>query len=149
MYQQSIYQAQIPSAWKQAKVVALYKGKDEKTDSSSYRGISLTYVASKVLERIVEQVRNFLINNSLIGEEQHGYMPKRSVATNLLQCNENIARNLNANEPCDLILLDFTRAFDKISHDILKIKLNALGITGNLYQWLADFLKNRTQFVVW
>ena len=50
-----------------------------------YRGISLTSVASKVLERIVvEQVRNFLINNSLIGEEQHDYMPKRSVATNLL-----------------------------------------------------------------
>ena len=93
-------------------------------------------------------MRNFLINNSLIGEPQHGYMPKRSVATNLLQCDENIVRNLHANEPCGLILLDFTRAFDKVSHDILKVKLNALGITGNLYQWLADFLKKRTQFVM-
>ena len=122
--------------------MVLYKGKGEKKDPSLYRGIPFTSVVSKVLERIiVEQVRNFVINNSLIGEELHGYMPKHSVANNLLQCDESIARNLNANEPCDLILLEFTRAFDKVSLDILKVKLNALGITGNLYQWLVDFLK--------
>ncbi len=85
VYQQSIYQAQILHAWRQATVIALYKGKGEKIDPPSYYGISLRSVASKILEHIVEeQVCNLLINNSLIGEEQHGYKPKRSVATNLV-----------------------------------------------------------------
>ncbi len=57
-------------------------------------------------------------------------------------------RNLNANEPCYVILLDYTGAFEKVLHDILKAKLNVLGIIRNLCQSLADFLRNRTQFVV-
>ena len=52
--------------------------------------------------------------------------------TNLLQCDEAISRYLNAAEPCDVILLDFARAFDKVSHRVLMSKLSSIGISGEL-----------------
>ena len=112
VYQQLIHQACIPDDWRQAKLIALYKEKGHKADPSSYRPISLIAVASKVLERIVlQQLRDFLnISNNLICKEQHGFMPNRSTTTNLLQCDAIIADHLNANEPCDVLQLDFSKA---------------------------------------
>ena len=74
-------------------------------------------------------------------------MPNRSTATNLLQCDVIITDHLNANEPCDVLLLDFSRAFDKVSHKILIAKLPSFGISGKFLAWFANFLCNRMQFV--
>lgn len=48
----------------------------------------------------------------------------------------------------DLILFDFSKAFDLVNHDILLTKLSQLGIGGPLFQWITDFLKGRTMRVV-
>ena len=48
--------------------------------------------------------------------------------------------------PCYVILLDFSRAFDKVMHIILLTKLKRSDITGN-EDWQADFLSNRTRYV--
>ena len=58
-----------------------------------------------------------------------------------------IADCLNNKETCDVILLDFTRAFDKVDHNVLRRKLAALGIMGQPLKWLSNFLHERTQFV--
>ena len=65
VYQQSLSQGRIPDAWRQAKVIALYKGKGDKMDPSSYRPISLTAVACNVLELVVvDQMRHYLESSS-------------------------------------------------------------------------------------
>jgi hypothetical protein len=148
VYQQSIYQQRIPDDWRLSKVIPLYKGKGDKSSPSSYRPISLTAIACKVLERIVvDQLRTYLTDNSLISAAQHGFVPSRSTATNLLQCDLSIAQHLNQGDTCDLILLDYSKAFDSVQHNILLSKLSSFGIHGPLSAWLADFLKDRSQFV--
>ena len=92
-------------------------------------------------------MRNFLIVNSLICQEQHGFAPKQSTTTNLLQCDEAISYYLNVAVLCDVILLDFARAFDKVSHRVSISKLSSLGISCELLAWLSYFVSNRTQFV--
>ena len=67
--------------------------------------------------------------------------------SNLLICDTIIADCLNNKEACDVILLDFTRAFDKVDHNVLCRSLAALGIMGQLLKWLSNFLHGRTQFV--
>ena len=100
-------------------VIVQYKGKGHKMDSSSCRPISLKAVACKILKHFVVQLlHNFLISNDLICREQHGLMPNRSTTTNLQQCDTIISDHLNANEPCDALLLDFRKTVDKVSHDI-------------------------------
>ena len=107
-------------------------------------------MACKVLERIVVgQMQQHLSANSLLYSEQHGFVPKRSTVTNLLRSDTIIAQHLNKMEACDVILLDFTRAFDKVCHSVLLAKLFSLGISGKLHGWLSDFLSGRSQFVTY
>ena len=48
----------------------------------------------------------------------------------------------------DLILLDFSKAFDKVAHEKLLLKLHQYGIRGDTLNWIKDFLDNRKQTVV-
>jgi len=45
-------------------------------------------------------------------------------------------------------MLDFTKAFDKVSHELLYCKLQNYGIRGNTLEWLKHFLTDRTQQVI-
>ena len=47
----------------------------------------------------------------------------------------------------DVILFDFAKAFDVVDHNILLLKLNAYGFSKYTLLWLADFLRDRKQFV--
>ena len=44
--------------------------------------------------------------------------------------------------------MDFSKAFDKVSHNLLTHKLNYYGIQGKTNKWIYNFLKSRTQAVV-
>ena len=48
----------------------------------------------------------------------------------------------------DMIVLDFAKAFDKVSHPRLLHKLRHNGIKGKNNQWITAFLESRTQAVV-
>ena len=61
---------------------------------------------------------------------------------------QDLANNLNRNEQVDGILLDFSKAFDKVPHQRLLEKLSYYGVRGNLHSWIKDFLTNRKQEVV-
>ena len=43
--------------------------------------------------------------------------------------------------------LDFSKAFDKVDHEILMKKVESLGINGKILQWIKSFLTNRQQQV--
>ncbi|CAB3984518.1 Hypothetical predicted protein [Paramuricea clavata] len=47
----------------------------------------------------------------------------------------------------DTVYLDFAKAFDKVSHDLLLVKLHNFGIRGNLLRWFGDYLSGRLQRV--
>ena len=61
---------------------------------------------------------------------------------NLLQCDTIMADHLNANEPY-VLLLDYVRAYDKVLHETLIVKLPSFGISGKFLAWFANFLCNR------
>jgi len=55
---------------------------------------------------------------------------------------------LNEGQQVDAILLDFSKAFDKVPHQRLLFKLQHYGVRGQLLEWISDFLIGRTQSVV-
>ena len=61
---------------------------------------------------------------------------------------EDLARNTSAGKQTDLILLDFSKAFDKVNHSKLIWKLHQYGIRGNALSWIRAFLGNRSKSVV-
>ena len=61
---------------------------------------------------------------------------------------EDLARNVSKGKQTDLILLDFSKAFDKVNQSKLHWKLHQYGIRGNALAWIRAFLCNRSQTVV-
>lgn len=47
----------------------------------------------------------------------------------------------------DCVFLDFSRAFDSVSHNLLMFKLSFLNIDPKVFAWLKDFFCNRNQYV--
>ena len=86
--------------------------------------------------------------NNILTDSQHGFRKRRSCDTQLITTVNNLAKGLDKNEQTDAILLDFSKAFDKVSHSRLLLKLNSYGVRGNLLKWIQDFLSGRTQQVV-
>ena len=144
IFNRSLLQGCVPKDWKLAKVIPLYKGKGIRDASSSYRPISLTNVACKVMERlIVVELTHYLESKNLLAHCQHGFRRGRSTVTNLLECDAFILQCLNNKRCCDVICIDFMRAFDKVSHSLLCKKLKEAGIDGCYLRWFADFLTDR------
>ena len=48
----------------------------------------------------------------------------------------------------DVVYLDFAKAFDKVDHNLVLKKAQALGIDGQLLSWIQQFLHNRNQCVI-
>ena len=148
IFQLSVDSSQVPEAWKNANVTAIFK-KGSRTEAANYRPISLTSVASKLLEHIIHShVMKHLEQHNILTDSQHGLRAKRSTETQLIQTIHDISKSLNKKETVDMAILDFTKAFDKVPHKRLIHKLNYYGISGSIATWIETFRIGRTQQVV-
>ena len=143
----SIQTSKIPSQWKKANVTPVFK-KGDKHTVSNYRPISLLCCVSKVMERCVfNHVYPFVENR--LHPLQHGFIKGRSCATQLLKVYHQIGSVLDKGGQVDIIFLDFSKAFDCISHSLLLHKLQAMfGFDGRLLTWVKNYLSDRYQRVV-
>ena len=71
---------------------------------------------------------------------QHGFREKRSCETQLIVLVDELAKNMQMGKQTDLILLDFSKAFDKVAHEKLLLKLDQDGIRGDTLNWVKYFL---------
>ena len=89
----------------------------EKSDPANYRPISLTCILCKVMEHIVAlNLSQHLNRNNVLYGLQHGFLEKRSCETQLIELVEELSRKLSNGHQVDLVLLDFSKAFDKVNH---------------------------------
>ena len=147
IFQQSYTSGQLPEAWKTALVTAIYK-KGNKSDPANYRPISLTCILCKVMELIVlSHMWKHLNRNNIILPDQHGFRSGLSCETQLVEAVHDWAASMNKRHQTDLILLDFSKAFDCVPHQRLLHKLNYYGISGPTLYWVKSFLSDRTQHV--
>jgi len=147
IYSLSIHSGIFPSNWKIAKVVPLHK-KGIISVVENYRPISLLNAASKPLESIIRQhILTHLKQNSIIGECQHGFLPKHSTITQLISCLDDWTKIVDQNNTVDVIYLDIAKAFDSVSHTKLIQKMTVYGFNVKIISWVRNYLLNRSQFV--
>ena len=148
IYQASLQQGRIPDEWRKALITPIYKNGD-RSCPANYRPISLTCIVCKTLEHIIStSIYNHLEEYDILCPEQHGFRRRRSCETQLISTVHDLVTALNNAEQVDAILLDLSKAFDKVPHIRLCHKLSFYGIAGHTLKWIENFLSGRSQQVI-
>ena len=120
----------------------------DRDDPSNYRPISLLPIISKVCERAAHlQLVGFLQDHSIIHPLQSGNRKSHSTETALLHFSDEILKNMDEKRISAVVLLDMTKAFDSIRHDLLLAKLCKTGISPSALAWFSSYLSGRKQVV--
>lgn len=147
LFQLSLDSGEVPTDWRHAWVVPIFK-KGERHLAANYRPVSLTSITSKILEHIIHSsVMKHFDHHNILTDSQHGFRQKRSCETQLIMTVHEIAQQLAQGAQVDVILLDFSKAFDKVPHARLLHKLDYYGVRNNTLKWIAAFLSYRQQQV--
>ena len=143
----SILEKTVPCKWKIAKILPVPKTRPPRLNS--LRPISLLPTFSKVLERVVLNNTQHMFH-SKISANQYAYRPLSSVTNALIIIHDKITSFLEESDAIGVAVLqlDFSRAFDTISHRLLLHKLHNLGFPDNFVSWTESYLTDRTQCTV-
>ena len=149
IYNSSLHEGKVLDDWRNASVSPVYK-KGAKTKAENYRPISLACICCKVIEHVItSNIMAYLGKHQLLHSNQHGFRKKKlSCETQLNQFVQDISDTLNESGQTDIIVMDFSKAFDKIDHKRLLLKLHRFDINNDVIAWIGSFLSNRTQRVV-
>ena len=94
------------------------------------------------------QIGRHLDDNNTLHPNQYGFRKRLSCETQLISSIQDWASSIDSKRQTDIILLDFSKAFDKVSHRKLLHKIRYYGIGGKTNSWINAFLSGRNQQVV-
>lgn len=139
----SIGISKVPRRWKEQCVIPLLKPGKDAAKLESYRPVSLTSILGKVVERIVG-TRLEAHLDSILTDRQSGFRRGRSTADQLAHAFAFIERARSSGKKnVAAVLVDFSRAFDKVDHRVLLDIMEKQGFPRYLTFWIHDFLRYR------
>ena len=123
---------EVPTDWLKANVSTII--------ASNYRPISLTCVPSKLMEHIlVSNIMKYAQSHNILYDLQHGFCSCVSRETQLIKFTHDLVTNMQSGAQTDVIVMDFSKPFDKVSHTKLIGKLHHYGIQGKTHFWIKAF----------
>lgn len=144
---ESLKTSKYPSQWKMSKVKAVPK-KGNSSERGDFRPISLLSIPSKMYESIIgDHIDCHFVNKGLSSENQWGFKPNRSTELLMLHLTEGWRQGLDRNRIVGVLFIDFKKAFDSICHKTMALKLQACGISGNVYNLIVDYLSGESSLL--
>ena len=142
-------QRKIPEQWRISKVIPLFK-KGNPNKIENYRPISNLCSTSKIFEKLIllrlTQLEN-IHNISLTGKSQHGFKKNHSTATIGLVLQSVLANALDQNNYALMASLDLSAAFDVVNIELLKKRLDIVGIPSDVVSLIEVWLTDRLYYV--
>ena len=130
LFTQSFNSGDLPNDWLTANITPVFK-KGDKSNPSNYRPISLTSLCCKLMEHC-HNIMNHLESNHILNDYQYGFRSSHSCQAQLISIIEELQVALDCHHQVDLLMLDFSKAFDTVLHQHLLKKLKYYGINGKL-----------------
>lgn len=148
MFNKCLNENKIPNDWKTAVVTPLYKNKGENSDINNYRGISVIPPIAKVFEKILaNQIVEFLEQNKILTNDQHGFRTSHSCETALHQIISHMNEVLSNRQIGLYLFVDFKKAFDTVDSNLLLFKLKLYGFDEKSINLISDYFSDRKQYV--
>ena len=140
-FNSSLDAGSFPSELKLADVIPVHK-KGSKTDKGNYRPISLLPALSKVFEKLVsKQILKFMQNK--LSKYLCGFRKGFSTQYALLHLLQSWQQALANSGKVGTILMDLSKAFDCLPHDLLIAKLEAYGLGYHALKFMLSYLSDR------
>ena len=147
IFNSSIIEGYVPDMWKSANVVPVPKIANPTNIKTDLRPISLTPALSKYLENHICQWLMASIGNK-VDQNQYGNVKGRSTTHALIRLLHDWHQATDtSNGYVRALLVDFSKAFDRIDHNIIITKLRDLEVPAVLLHWIHAFLSMRKQRV--
>lgn len=144
---QSFEEGTFPNLLKKALIKPIHK-KSSKTDPNNYRPIALLPTASKIFEKAMcNRVYEFCEKYQIFNDCQNGFRKNRSTILTVYKYIQKALDIINNEQYAIGLLLDMTKAYDKVQFQILLNKLYNIGLRGKCYDWFVSYLENREQLV--
>ncbi|KAF4795873.1 RNA-directed DNA polymerase from mobile element jockey-like protein [Turdus rufiventris] len=115
---------EVPEDWKKANVTPVFK-KGKREDTGNY---SLTSISGKVMEQLILEATSKHMEHKVIRSSQHGFNKGTSCLTNLIDFYDGTTGWIDVRKGVEIVYLDFSKAFDTVSHDILIGNLRKHGL---------------------
>ena len=136
IFRRSLETREVPPDWRSANVSPVYK-KGDRYKAENYRPISLTCICCKLKEHIItSHIMGHADRNNILYPLQYGFRSKRSCETQLIEFIDETSNNMASGKQTDVLIMDFSKAFDKVSHSLLVHKLEHYGIRGKTNNWI-------------
>lgn len=144
---QSFKEGVFPDALKISLIKPIHK-KGDMTNPNNYRPIALLPTSSKIFEAaMANRLTSFYEKYSILHDCQHGFRKNRSTVLAVYKYFQNIYDILNNRKYAIGLLLDMSKAYDRVNYKILLNKLYDTGIRGIAHEWFKSYLSNRSQMV--
>ena len=148
LFNRCLDEKKFTAQWKTAHVTPVHK-KGQKDSCNNYRPVSLLSCVGKVLERCVHHhIFQFLNENEIITPHQSGFIPGDSTINQLLCIYNDLCVSFDKKITTQSVFFDISKAFDRVWHRGLLVKLESAGIRGKLLEFLSNYLSDRLQCVV-
>lgn len=122
--------------------------KGDVTDPNNYRPISLLPTSTKIFETVmVKRIYSFYEKFNIFDKSQNGFRKNHSTTLAIYKYLQKILEALNNKKYAVGLLLDMSKAYDRVCHKTLLSKLYKTGIRGVAHKWFKSYLENRVQFV--
>ena len=136
-----------PNALKISRIKPLFK-QGKSFLFTNYRPISLLPSMSKIYEYVVfEQLLKYMEDNRLFYKDQFGFRPGHSTELASLRFVDTLVQQMDNFYVPTSILIDLSKAFDTLDHDIVLSKLRYYGVSGVELNFFASYLLERFQYV--
>lgn len=146
---QSFTEKTFPRRLKTVLIKPILKKGGNAKDVKQYRPIAVPSTISKIFEKaMANRINRFLVKYNILDTNQYGFRQNRSTTLAVYTYTQEILGYIREKNYAVGLLLDMTKAYDKVSHDILLTKLYGVGIRGDAHEWLRSYLNNREQCVV-
>ena len=131
------------SLWKEAVAVPVFK-RGDRAHLNNYHPMALLSSVGKVCERVVYN-KLYKFVSPFLTDQQSGFRRKDGTNLQLIRLVQQWSKALDDSKYVGTVFFDLRKAFDRVWHKGLLVKLEAAGVQGPALSWFASYLSNRQQ----